>query len=107
GSGELTDASDTESFIQTLAADGGYVVVASDWTGLSQADVGQVVSIFADANRVTQLTRRIQQTLVDQVILLRTARQRFATAPVFTLDGRDAIDGDHAYFVGASQGGIM
>jgi hypothetical protein len=95
------------AFLQRFADDHGYVLVATDWTGLSAADLGDAGLGLADFNRVTVLTDRLQQSLVNAMVLFRTARERFDGAPAFQVQGRGVIDPGRAYYFGVSLGGIM
>jgi hypothetical protein len=94
-------------FLQRFADDHGYVLVATDWTGLSAADLGDAGLGLADFNRVTVLTDRLQQSLVNAMVLFRTARERFDGVPAFQVQGRGVIDPGRAYYFGVSLGGIM
>jgi hypothetical protein len=107
GVGELGLATETTNYMQRLANDQGYVVIATDWTGLSNPDIAMVLSALGDFNRLTQVTERLQQALINAMVLYRTARGSFPADAHFAVAGQPVIDATRSYYMGISLGGIM
>ncbi len=107
GSGELGAATATGNYMQRFINDQGFVVVATDWSGLSQADNLTAGLGLSNFNYLPTITDRLQQALVNAMVLWRTARGRFATHEAFAVDGRAVLDPTRAYYYGISLGGIM
>lgn len=104
--------------IHTVANKYGWVVAATDWTGLSKWELpgeGQsaaAVAAITDLNNVPYVTDRLQQAIINTIALTRTARGILADDPMLTLSGEEGeasvIDREKpiGYF-GISLGGIM
>lgn len=107
GAGELGTASATGNYMQRFLNEQGFIAVATDWTGLSSADNATAGLAIADFNYLPTITDRLQQSLVNAMVLFRTARAQFAAHEAFAVGGRPALDATRAYYYGISLGGIM
>jgi hypothetical protein len=104
---ELGDATESEGYHQRLADDGGYVLFATDWIGLTQDDLAHVLAAMSDFGRMPEITERLMQAEVNAMVLYRTARARFAAEPAFAPGGVVAVDPSRVWFHGISLGGIL
>jgi hypothetical protein len=116
GENELGDASG--SYVQDFANLEGYVVVATDWIGLSahesplSADTNQAMSLaLTDFSHLTWVTDRLQQALVNAMVLARTMTGAIVNDPLMTVTGKaggaPAADATRLTYYGISLGGIM
>ncbi len=83
------------------------LMVMTNWTGLSAADVDTVAGAINDLNQLPQVTDKIQQAVINAIVELRFARGALANDPHLQPHGQNVIDPDHAYYYGISLGGIM
>ncbi|MDP3278512.1 MAG: hypothetical protein Q8Q09_25200 [Deltaproteobacteria bacterium] len=95
------------AYIQRIANEQGYVLVATNWTGLSMADISLALDALSDLNRLPLVTERLQQALINAMVLFRTARGQFGRDRAFQVQNRSSIDPARAYYYGISLGGIM
>ncbi len=96
--------------IQPLAQNAGAVVVATDWIGLSSADRDLVVNQLAnDINQVNVITDRLQQALINNLVLTELVRNQIALDPQVTGNsaGDTTILTDDVFYYGVSLGGIQ
>ncbi len=107
GAGELGTATDTNNYMQRFLNDQGFIAVATDWAGLSASDTLTAGLGLSDLNYLPTLTDRLQQALVNAMVLYRTARAQFGAHEAFAVSGRSALDASRAYYYGISLGGIM
>lgn len=103
GYGEIL-ASPVRNLAETL----GMVVVATDWTGLSEMDLGVVTGALRDFSTFHRTGSRLQQGIIDAVALTRTVSGMLSDdAALKRSDGTKLIDSSTTYFDGNSLGGIM
>ena len=107
GAGELGLAADTQNYMQRFLNDQGFIAVATDWAGLSASDNLTAGLGLSDINYFPTIADRLQQALVNAMVLFRTSRAQFASHMAFAVDGRPALDTTRAYYYGISLGGIM
>jgi hypothetical protein len=116
GEEELGDA--TGSFVQDFANLEGYIVVATDWIGLSahenplSADTNQALSYaLTNFSDMPWITDRLQQALVNTMVLERTMTGAIANDPSMTVTGQAGgtplADPTRVTYYGISLGGIM
>jgi hypothetical protein len=116
GEGELGDMNG--SWAQDFADLKGYVMVATDWIGFSSHESPVVLGnndvfgeIPGDFSKLPYSTDRLQQALVNAMVLARTMRGQIAKDPAMTVSGQagDApvADPTHLTYYGISLGGIM
>lgn len=83
---------------------------ATDWVGMAGvADVVNAATILLDMSQFPTLADRVQQGILNFVVLgrLLKADDGFAGHPAFQADdGRALIDNRHVFYDGNSQGGI-
>ena len=115
GHGLLGSADETISGPQkSLAQTHKFVFCGSDAIGFSELDVPNTIGILQDLGRFPELTDRVQQALLNQLLLgrLMTRPDGFASDPAFHVDGLSTaspavIDPSNLYYNGNSQGGIL
>jgi len=116
GEGELGDA--TGSYVQDFANLEGYVVVATDWIGLSAHENpisigtnGAMADAVTDFSKMPWVTDRLQQALVNAMVLVRTMTGAIVDDPTMTVTGKagaaPVADPTRITYYGISLGGIM
>ena len=90
-----------------LANDMELVLVGTHWAGMSDDDVVVAASLLSDLNGFPQLTDRLMQGVINQLVLTRTMTGVCALDDAFQIDDRTAYDPANRYFLGISLGSIM
>jgi hypothetical protein len=98
-----------------LAGKYGYVICGTDEIGMSQSDIGPVISALQDLSNFPKVADRLQQGLLNELYLTRLMihPEGLVTAPEFRVDPLDPESapviraGGRAFYRGNSQGGIM
>ena len=109
GADNLTDGSTMAQF----AADNGYILFATDWIGLSHNENpiggsnGAIGEALTDFNHLPWVTDRLQQALVNAMVLVRTVRGKLSKDPAMQMNGNPVADTSKIYYWGISLGGIM
>ncbi len=92
----------------------GYVCIGTDWIGLSEQEEGGIGQNNAawlgvqDINRFKFVGHRLQQSLVNFMVLTRTAKAIVADPQAMLPGGKSAVVSPwEVYYYGISQGGIM
>ncbi len=95
--------------VQDMAAEHDFMFCATDWWGLSSADVSFDIGVLQDLNLFPIVADRLQQGVLNTLFLGRLMANPggFASDPAFQLGGQPLFDGSHVYYDGNSQGGIM
>jgi hypothetical protein len=84
------------------------VQVGTDWLGLSNADIPQVVStVIPDFQHFNLVTERLQQAQVNVHVLARLALRKLKDDPNLVVNGKPIVDGSQIYYYGISDGGIQ
>jgi len=116
--GELELGDATGSYVQDFANLEGYIVVATDWIGLSahenpiSVDTNQALSYaLTDFSDMPWVTDRLQQALVNTMVLERTMTGAIVNDPSMTVTGQAGgaplADPTRVTYYGISLGGIM
>jgi len=94
--------------LSQLANDGGYVVVATDWKGMSDRDRGEITLMMArDISNFAFVPERSMQGFVEFMALLHVAMKGLSQDENLVFEGTNLIDPDRRYYYGISQGGIL
>ncbi|HPM78950.1 MAG TPA: hypothetical protein PK961_17815, partial [bacterium] len=94
--------------IHQWAEEAGAVMIATDWIGLSDGDLDLILNeVLTDLNRVTLVTDRLQQSLVNNLVLTELAVGDLEDDPQIQIGGKDLIDDETVYYYGVSLGGIQ
>ncbi|MBZ0273235.1 hypothetical protein K8I61_14450 [bacterium] len=94
--------------IQPLVGETGVVMVATDWIGLSSGDLDLIIDeVIPDFNRITLVTDRLQQSLVNNLALTELTIGGFAQDAAIWGEAYPLIDESRVYYYGVSLGGIQ
>lgn len=96
-----------DSFVQSLAKQYCFNIIAGDFIGLTSRDLSLAPLVVNDMNRGPQITEKLAQSVIDFIALETIARGPMATAPEFQIGGMPVIDPTKVFYVGGSLGGIM
>jgi hypothetical protein len=114
GHGLLGSASEiTAGNIKSMANEHNFMFCATDWIGMSSADLPSVAQILIDVSNMARIPDRAQQGFLNFMYLGRAMihPQGFSNHPAFqyTKSGvtRSVIDRRRLFYDGNSQGGIM
>ncbi len=115
GHGLLGAAEEVSSgHVRNFCNDKGYVCIGTDWIGLSAAEdlgVGQngaAVAAVQDVSKIQYVAHRLEQSLVNFMVLTRTAQSIVQDPQALLPGGASAVvDPFEVYYYGISQGGIM
>jgi hypothetical protein len=110
GHGLLGDATEVDSEkLQRIGNRYGFMFCATDWSGMSQEDIPNAVTILNDISRLDTLADRGQQGMLNFLYLGRAMihENGFSSDPAFQLNGKPVIDTRRLHYAGGSQGGIM
>lgn len=103
GEGYLNDR-----FLQEVAQDYCFVVVAGDWIGLTERQIGVAALAANDLNYGTGITEKLAQSVIDFIAIEQAVRGPLHDSTQFQLDnGTPIVDPTRVYYFGASLGGIM
>lgn len=108
GHGLLGDRTQARSF-STFANQFNFVIIATDWIGLAQSDLGNVGTILAsgDVSQFRSVADRLDQGILNALLAMRMVTGKFASDPAVQFNGKSAIDTTKHLYFGGSQGGIM
>ena len=95
--------------VKDMANEHNFVFCATDWWGLSSADVPYDISALQDLNKFPPVIDRLQQGVVNTLLMGRLMANPagFASNAAFQQSGSPLFDTSHLYYDGNSQGGIM
>jgi hypothetical protein len=95
--------------LEQLSNEHDIMLCATDWIGMSKADIPTAITILQDLSKFPELTDRVDQSMVDFMYLGRTMihPMGFAANPAFQAGGASLINTSRLYYVGGSQGGIF
>jgi hypothetical protein len=95
--------------LEQLSNEHDIMLCATDWIGMSKADIPTAITILQDLGKFPELTDRVDQSMVDFMYLGRTMihPSGFESDAAFQDGGRSLIDATRLYYVGGSQGGIF
>ncbi len=88
-----------------IADENHLIFFATDMWGMSEEDVPGIIDMLADFSYFPRLADRLQQGLLNHVLLARSFQRRFGNLPEVVERGIN-IDTGNVYYSGISQGGI-
>ncbi|HWM85970.1 MAG TPA: hypothetical protein VNO33_09035, partial [Kofleriaceae bacterium] len=97
----------SDDLLQGLANDNCVVILAGDWIGLTNRQLGLAVDAANDLNNSHSLAEMLAQSVINFIALEHLVRGPMAEAPEFQQGGEPIMDTSQVYFFGASLGGIM
>jgi hypothetical protein len=115
GHGFLGSAGDVEgSSTLKLAAEKGYILFCTDEIGLSRADSpldapnnGAIAAALANLSNAADVTDRLQQALVNMMVLARTVKGSLVNDATMSAGGKKYADPSKLFYWGISMGGIL
>jgi hypothetical protein len=92
-----------------LAQSADALICATDWIGMTSADIPNIITVLGDLSRFPTLVDRLQQGILHTLFLARLLKDPngFASDPAFQLGNRPALAIGDVGFNGNSQGGIL
>jgi hypothetical protein len=109
GHGLLGSAHEVDAHnVREMSQRHGMLYCATDWFGMAAGDIPNALTILADVSRFPSLVDRMQQGILNQLVVGRTliASGGLSTAAPFRVGGRSVIDTRALFYDGNSQGGI-
>lgn len=94
-------------FNRRFSHDYGVVWLATDWQGMTRADLVTVARALADLTDFSSVADRLLQGHVGQMALTRSFLGPCRDLPELAVHGAPPFRPDEAYFVGISQGAIL
>lgn len=111
GHGLMGGAGEAEnSQVAKIASTNNMVYCATDWIGMTEADIGNVAGILGDMSRFPTMAERGLQGILNTLFMARAMKHPagLAALPEFAnATGESVIDTTEVYFDGNSQGHIM
>jgi hypothetical protein len=110
GHGLLGDQGEVNgSLVRPMSDTYNVAYCATDFIGMSEADVGNAIAVLQDLSRFSTLADRLQQGLLNVLFLGRLMRHPsgFTANPAFQVGGRPLLKTDELYYDGNSQGAIL
>ena len=96
------------SITHPLAEQAGVVMVATDWIGLADGDLDLIIGqVVPDLNKISIVTDRLQQSLVNNVVLTELSVGDLSHDPAVRIGENDLIDATRIDYYGVSLGGIQ
>jgi hypothetical protein len=102
GDGYLND-----DFLQSVANDFCFVVIAGDFIGLTSRQLGAAAFAANDLNKAAAITEKLAQSVIDFISIENAIRGPMHDDAQFAYMGTPVVDPDKVYYFGASLGGIM
>jgi hypothetical protein len=99
-------------YLSAMADANGWVILASDWTGMKSADLVPIVQIVAgDTTNFPAIPERSMQGFTEFIAAMRMTTGKLRNDPALTFTGKggsySAIDPEKRSYYGNSQGGIL
>jgi hypothetical protein len=97
----------TDSTLRADSQQFGVVMAMTDWTGLSMNDINTLQAAISDLNQMPTVTDKLQQAIVNNIVMLRWVRTALGNDPALKQGGMNVLSPTTAYYYGISLGGIM
>lgn len=108
GHGFFGSRDESLGFPAELAEEKGFVVVAADWWGFSDADQSAVAdAIVDDLSEAARMGDRVHQAMANLMYAARAARGPILDLAELQVSGEPAYDPTAIYFYGISMGHIL
>jgi hypothetical protein len=102
GEGYLND-----DFLQQVANDYCFVVIAGDFIGLTSRQIGAAALAANDLNKAAGITEKLAQATIDFISIEHAIRGPMHDDPQFQYNSTPVVDPTRVLYFGASLGGIM
>lgn len=96
-----------DGFVQDLAEDYCFIIIAGDFIGLTERQLALAPLAANDLNKAYWFTEKLAQSIVDFVALEYLTRKVLPDDPRFQIEGQSVIDPTETYYLGGSLGGTM
>lgn len=94
--------------VQPLANENELIIIATDWIGLAGGDMEIIVNqVISDMNKIGLVTDRLQQSLVNNLVLTELAVGGLNEDEALRVAAHPLIDTSKVYYFGVSLGGIQ
>ncbi|MDQ1462140.1 MAG: hypothetical protein QOI08_3624 [Actinomycetota bacterium] len=105
--GDLTEANG--DLTKKMGANHDIAYCATNWAGMSDADIGNAVAALKDLSVFPSIPDRLQQGILANLFLGRLMKhpKGFAANKAFRFAGKPALDNNELYYDGNSQGAIL
>jgi hypothetical protein len=103
--GSLGEA--TGGYPRTFAQRACMAIIATEWRGMSSADLTAIALALNDINKVDLVMEKLVQGVNQFVMLEQLARGQWAQSPMLQEGGKQLLDGSKVHYYGISQGGIF
>ena len=97
----------TDDFLQEVAEEKCFIVIAGDWIGLTERQITSAALSANDLNRSGALVEKLAQAVINFIALENLVRGPLAAAPEMRLNDQPLIDTANVWYLGGSLGGIM
>jgi len=97
-----------EGYLDAEANEHGWILVASDWLGLSEYDeVAVALMLSSDISNFAMIPDRCTQGMLNALIVMRLMKDQFYNDPSVIFNGATVVNPDVRFYNGNSQGGIL
>jgi hypothetical protein len=108
GHGLFSDRTEiTRDFGRATTSQAGAVAVATDYIGLGGSDLGNVILAMQDLTQFPAIIDKLEQGIVDTLVLPRTFSGACAALPALSADGQPLLDPSDVSYYGISMGGTL
>ena len=103
----------TSDYLEAMADRYGYVLLASDWSGMSRADLNDIIVMLVDEiDHFSIIPERCQQGFIELIAAERLLAGALSRDPELLMtdsngETQSVVDVDKRFFYGNSQGGIL
>lgn len=110
GHGLLGSRTQVEAeYYRAFANDNNYILIATDWSGMANDDVANIITLVAsgEIHRFHTVTDRLHQGVVNAALAVRMVAGGMVDDPLFDMGTHSGIDPATIHYIGSSQGGIF
>ena len=108
GHGFFGSKEEATSFPAAFADERGFVVVATDWWGMSENDRFAVIgALVGEPSEAMRFTDRVHQAMANFMVLAHAARGPLAALPEMQIGPAPLYDAGRVYYYGISQGAVL
>jgi hypothetical protein len=95
--------------LKDMMSEHNFVFCATDWAGMADQDLPNVLTILGDLSKFNTLADRVQQGMLNFLYLgrLMIHPDGLSSQPQFQKDGQPILDTERLFYDGNSQGGII
>lgn len=96
-------------YYRAFANDNNYILIATDWSGMANDDVANIITLVAsgEIHRFHTVTDRLHQGIVNAALAIRMVAGGMIDHQLFDMGTHSGIDPTRIHYIGSSQGGIF